>query len=93
LKYPQYKRPNPRYYGADKYKTEEELLQFIEDAGREFYRILDDGGCLWLKWNEGRIKLSKVLLKLEGWKTMLKIPARIAGRQGHQTYWIMLMKS
>lgn len=93
-KWPDYPRPNPRYYGADKYATKDDLIKFISDAQLEFNRILNtQHGMLWLKWNERRIKLSDILAEFsERWLVMLKICVERAGETAAQTWWILLMK-
>ena len=74
-KWPQWKRPNPRYYGTDKYPNKKEFLKFIDGAQSEFYRILSNDGCLWIKWNERKIKLNELLSRFQmNWHIMLRIP-------------------
>lgn len=96
---PQHIRKVPRYYGLDKYDTKAELLQHIAAAQREFFRILQDGGMLWLKWCEVQIQLNEVLDLFFNWNEMMRIyvssPAQTAGKtdsKPKQTYWVSFMK-
>lgn len=85
----------PRYYGADKYKTQWSLLHHIFDAQREFLRILKDDGLLWLKWNETNLSINTILHLFEDWRIMLKLPLRLnnPNKTQKQTYWVCLCKA
>lgn len=87
-------RAIPRYYGWDRYLTKSALIKAIYDAQKEFQRILKDDGLLWLKWNDMRIHLNKILTLFTDWRVMLKMfvkaPSQTRGK--HQTYWIALEK-
>jgi hypothetical protein len=97
---PQYISKFPRYYGLDVYKSKQELLNHIGKASNEFYRILQDGGTLWLKWCEIKIPLKEVLDLFVNWDEFLRIyichplqnQSKQAGKKSPQTYWVMLMK-
>jgi len=84
----------PRYYGWDKCKNQQELIVHIWRAQKEFHRILQDDGLLWLKWNTQLISIHRVLALFDLWIKMLelpiKAPTQTAGRS--QTYWICLAK-
>ena len=83
----------PSYYGADKYKSKKELLEYIYKSQKEFQRILLPGGIVFLKWAERCITLKRVLKLFRGWNLMLKIPCHKQGPEKTPTYWVMLMKS
>jgi len=51
----------PRYYGWDKFKTKEELMEALRLLVKECHRILDDNGMIWLRWNEVAIPYNEVL--------------------------------
>ena len=98
---PAYVRKTPGYYGLDKYKTKQDLLNHIGKAQNEFYRIVEDLGMLWFKWCETKIPIKEVLALFINWEVMMKIRCehpfhglgkREAGYKPPQTYWIMLMK-
>ncbi|MBA7491945.1 hypothetical protein ES702_02493 [subsurface metagenome] len=91
-KWPTHKRKRPRYYGLDKYKTRTALLGFINRAQKEFYRILRDDGCLWLKWCEIHSTIEAILPIFKNWKEMLTINACPFGSSKNRTVWVMLMK-
>ena len=84
----------PRYYGGDKYKNRMALIVHIYRAQQEFHRILEADGLLWLKWNETRISLNRILRLFEYWSIMLVLPinspTQTAGTK--QTYWVCLTK-
>lgn len=83
------------YYGWDKYKNKQSLLIFIHKAQKEFHRILQDDGVLWLKWNECNIPLSRVLPFFKDWVEMMRIEVgsrrQTIGKT--QTYWLLFMKN
>ena len=93
-KWPQHNtRRFPRYYGSDKYKTKTDLLKFVSRAQEEFHRILWDGGCLWVKWNECEIPLKEVLPLFINWDLMMShygIPPNQTSQT--RTFWLMFMK-
>jgi DNA modification methylase len=84
----------PTYYGWDKYKSKDALLNHLNKAAREFYRILKDDGLLWIKWNEMSIPLRTIEVIFRQWIMLMKLyvndPTHTAGE--HQTYWICLTK-
>lgn len=91
-KWPQYKRKgSPRYYGNDKYKNEEELLDFISRASIEFNRILQDDDILLLKWSERRIKIEKVISLFPDFVEMMRT-TRFQGQYSKGGIWVLLMK-
>lgn len=85
----------PRYYGWERYQSKILLYRHILDAQKEFQRILKDDGILWVKWNEMRIKLYKVLSLFNEWMLLLRLyvnsPSQTAGQ--HQTFWLALQKT
>jgi len=91
-KWPNIKRTVHCYYGADKYKTRSDLMEFIFQSQQEFNRILSDDGQLWLKWSENRIKLNEILGVFVGWTEMMRIPIKTLSENATPSYWIMLMK-
>ena len=58
---PAYVRKTPGYYGLDKYKTKQDLLNHVGRAQKELHRILEDGGLLIFKWCEVEVPLREVL--------------------------------
>ena len=81
------------YYGADKYKTKQDLMNYIVDSQKEFYRILDDNGCLWVKWAESKIKIDEIISLFVNWEEMMRFYIQHPKSSGKtQTYWIMFMK-
>jgi DNA modification methylase len=84
----------PTYYGWDKYKTKDALLNHMNKASKEFYRILKDDGLLWIKWNEMAIPLRTVLIIFKQWIELMRLyvndPTHTAGNA--QTYWILMCK-
>lgn len=93
LKYPN-ETGIPRYYGGDKYKNQMQLIVHIYKAQKEFHRILKDDGLLWLKWNETRMTLRRILKLFEHWHILMVLPIanpkHTHGKQ--QTFWVCLMK-
>jgi hypothetical protein len=83
------------YYGWDKYKTKNDLIQFIFDSQREFTRILKDNGMLWLKWNETKIPIEDVLSLFHDWTEMLRLPIGSPKQKfgSQQTYWVLFLKA
>jgi len=57
-------RKIPTYYGMELYKTRAELVKYVWQAQKEFFRILKDDGLLWLKWCEIKISLERALIFL-----------------------------
>jgi len=82
------------YYGVEIYKTKQQLIAHIYKAQKEFYRILKDDGLLWLKWNEVRIPLNRILAIFTDWRVLLRLPVsspqQTMGK--HQTYWVCMEK-
>lgn len=82
----------PRYYGWDKYANISQLMRHVHLAGVEFRRILKPDGLLWLKWNEMRLPLFRVMSALSSWSTLMRLyiksPSQTAGK--HQTFWLAL---
>lgn len=84
----------PRYYGWDRYKTRSQLITQLYFAEQEFYRILKPDGLLWLKWNEIKIRLYKILTIFNDWNILMKLfitsPFHTASE--HKTYWLCMEK-
>lgn len=82
------------YYGTDKFKSKTELLTFLHKSQKEFNRILMDDGMLWVKWNEIKIPLSKILPFFKNWVEMLRLEIcdKYQTLSYSQTYWLMFMK-
>lgn len=82
------------YYGTDKFKSKTELLTFLHKSQKEFNRILKDDGMLWVKWNETKIPLSKILPFFKNWDEMLRLEIgdNYQTLGVSQTYWMMFMK-
>lgn len=92
---PHWKNKQPSYYGLDKFKTRVGLQEFIIASIREFRRVLQDDGCLWIKWGERTISIGEVvsIIKREGYQEMLRIPVKGPKTPSHgETYWVMFMK-
>ncbi len=97
-KHPSYKKyklgGGDTYYGWEKYSSKVELLSFIHKSQEEFYRILTNEGVLFLKWNEFKIPLSKILPFFKNWVEIMRIPV-CSPRQKvskHRTFWCLFMK-
>lgn len=84
----------PRYYGADKYKNQLDLLRYIVRLLNECYRILSDDGVLWFKWNETNISVNTLKPLLEKWDILLMIKVRLnnPNKTEKQTYWLSMIK-
>jgi len=84
----------PRYYGGDKYKNQQELIVHIYRAQKEFHRILKDDGLIWLKWNETKVTLRKILALFEDWNVLIAVPIKAPSQTAgtRQTYWCCLSK-
>ena len=81
------------YYGFDKYPTKRALLAFINNAQKEFYRILSDDGILWFKWAEITTTLDALLPFFNDWTLMMKHEVAYRGQvKGATTWWIAFMK-
>jgi len=82
------------YYGTDKYKTKTQLLRFIYDSQKEFYRILKRDGILWLIWSEVKLPLSKIIVFFKDWFEMIRLPisSPLQSMGKNQNYWVMFMK-
>jgi tRNA G10 N-methylase Trm11 len=82
------------YYGWDKYSNQQSLIVHVYKAQREFHRILKDDGLLWIKWNECRISLHRVLRLFEDWNILMRLPlADLSKTWGKsKSYWIVLTK-
>ena len=82
------------YYGFDKYKTKADLMRFISDSQREFYRILEPQGILMMKWAEIHASLEDVLNLFVNWRELMRFEVAYRGEvRGARTWWVMLMKS
>jgi len=94
---PEYANKMPGYYGLEIYKTKKELLNNIAAAQREFYRILSQFGCLWVKWNDMKIPVSEIEALFINWSLMQKIWVKSpsGGNQPNksQTFWLLYMKN
>jgi hypothetical protein len=94
-KYPNFKYHGPyTYYGMDKYRSKTQLLGYLNKAFQEFYRILDRGGILFLKWCEIEIPFSGITPFLRDWDIMMKLRIGDSSqtRGSTQTWWVLLMK-
>jgi len=84
----------PTYYGWDKYKTKDALINHLNRAAKEFRRVLKDDGLLWIKWNEMSMPLRTILVIFREWVELMRLyvhdPSHTAGQA--QTYWILLTK-
>ena len=82
------------YYGWDKYQTRIQLITYIYYCEAEFKRILKPDGLLWLKWNETKIDLNRILAIFADWHLLMQIKCAIEkhtlGRA--DTYWVLLSK-
>jgi hypothetical protein len=84
----------PRYYGWDKFKTREDLLQHLAKTTKELARILKNDGLFFVKWCEIKISLQEVrdILASDFNELMLlPIKSRMQTSQ-NQTYWLILQK-
>lgn len=84
----------PTYYGMDKYRSKGELLGYLNKALQEFYRILEDGGVLMMKWCELEIPFDNIKPFLRDWDIMMKLKIGDGSqtRGSTQTWWVLLMK-
>jgi len=84
----------PTYYGWDKYKTKDALINHINKASKEFYRILKDDGILWIKWNEMSMPLKTIKTIFHQWIILMELyindPSHTAGQA--QTFWVCMCK-
>jgi hypothetical protein len=82
------------YYGWDKYQSREALIAHIYRAQKEFARIIKPNGLLWLKWNETRIPLNRILTIFAEWHVLLILRINdITQTWGTaQTFWVCLTK-
>jgi hypothetical protein len=82
------------FYGVGRYTTKQAFITHVYRAQKEFYRILKNGGLLWLKWNEVDISLNRILSIFADWHELLRIyvrsPLQTIGKA--QTYWVCLTK-
>lgn len=86
----------PSYYGIERYKTRSELVAYIYRAAKELKRILEDEGCLWVRWCTMTSMDHNNLLSIfsSEWERMLEHEITFAGRSTGETksFWFMLMK-
>jgi hypothetical protein len=83
------------YYGVDKFKTRPQVLRFVYLASKEFYRILQDTGILFVKWTSYQIHLDKALpYFLRNWLEMMRLEIKDSSQTAgaSQTYWLLFMK-
>ena len=66
-------RKRPPYYGMDKYRSKTDLLGYVNKALQEFYRILDQGGVLMMRWCELEIPFDNIKPFLRDWDIMMKL--------------------
>lgn len=82
------------YYGLQYVKTVNDMIKLIYYSQKEFYRVLEDGGLLWLKWCNVAMPLDRVLAIFSDWIILLKQPVtsefHTMGKS--QTYWVCLLK-
>jgi len=90
-----YRNCSTSYYGVERYKSKTALISHVFKAQKEFCRILKNDGLLWVKWNELRLKLDRVLpLFNDGWNELmrLEIKDRSQTLSETQTYWVVFTK-
>lgn len=87
------------YYGWDKYSSKTALISHIHRAQKEFYRILQDNGILWFKWDECEIPLNNLEVFFRDWIIMMKIQIGANPMMGNnpkesisKSWWVLLMK-
>lgn len=86
-------RRHPRYYGTDKYKNKKELLNFVFYAQKEFFRIINPSGFLWVKWSDVYIPLSEVITLFKNWYYMMcHYDNHPEKKADSLTYWLGFMK-
>jgi len=82
------------YYGLHYIKTVNDMIKMLYHAQKELHRILKQDGLLWLKWNEVKMPLKRILRIFTDWTVLLEInlsdPTHTMGKK--QTYWICLTK-
>ena len=82
------------YYGWDKFKRKREIIKFIYWAQKEFTRILEDDGLLFVKWCEVNIPLNRFIALFINWRLLMEIP--VSDKQHSygesKTYWLIFEK-
>ena len=93
-KWPKWARNgHPRYYGLDKYQDKDDLKTFIDDALKEFHRVLMDDGILMFKWSDRAYPVKELAQQFLQWKIIMKIPIFSAQETAKKGYWLLLMKA
>lgn len=84
----------PSYYGMERYRTKTQLLSYLFHTEKELYRVTMFDGIMWLKWNELRISLDRVLVVFKNWVEVLRLEISDNHQQLSkiQTYWIAFLK-
>jgi len=87
------KRQAPRYYGVDKFASRSSLISAIYYTLKEFHRVLQPNGLLWLKWCEVKISLDKIFCLFLNFTEMLRlvIGDPLQTHSDCQTYWICFL--
>jgi hypothetical protein len=82
------------YYGWDKYKNRSELIKYIYESQAEFARVSTEDALLFLKWNETKIPLNRILTVFTHWRVLIEIPVADPNHTWGtaQTYWIVMEK-
>jgi len=91
-KYPKYKQKHPRYYGSDKFKNKEELMNFLNKSALEFHRILQDDGILMVKWAEVVATTNDIIPLFSNFIEMMRIPIKSVHKTTRGSFWIVFMK-
>ncbi len=95
-KYSEIKRKGvPSYYGVERYKSKDAVLSHIFKALREFDRVLKDDGLLWMKWNEIRLTLDRILPLFDNWTELLRFELKDRSQtlSETQTFWLAFQKN
>lgn len=82
--------PNSNFSKTYGYHTTREILETVECAGREVWKITKPNALMAFKWNTHDIKLSKVLKLLGPWEPLFGHLTKDGPRS--QTYWVMLRR-
>ncbi len=76
-----------RVYG---YHTTAEILETVEETGREVYRVTSPNALMAFKWNDHDIKLDRILKLLPNWEPLFGHLTKDG--PGSQTFWVMLRR-
>lgn len=82
------------YYGWDKYQSRLGLIAYVAYCEAEFKQLLKHDGLLWLKWNEVRIPLNRIITIFADWNILMRIKCAIETHTlgKADTYWVLLNK-